>query len=284
MLKFKSGFESPVIVEHPNLRNAYLSGGDVAGFNWDNLCHMFNYTVNGYPDQVDTQITTLRAHSGARSLYGVVKLENYPLRHQINLYMHDFTSDATYGKGVPIIQNMLKTYIRYWMFIPSSFDLADGGWNNIFEDVAYGAPNTSIPLHIYRNNHVSPNLYWHLRRRLYQEPYTTYWSLDNLTVPVPLGKWFKFESYIERHPTTGVIRFWIDGSPIFNVENIPSKVEGSDEHFAIIFKQYGGFSYFPVETWYDDLEIWDGLPTPLPQHALSISSEPTNIPFDIRRI
>ena len=287
MLRFKSGFENPIIVVHYTDGSAsWLSGADGTGYDWDNLAHVINYVVpNSYPNHIYTELSTARSKSGSRSLYGKV-IDSYSgagqtARQELAVYMHDGVGGYPIGgRGALIMPYMSKYFLSYWMFIPSAYDISIGGWDNIFEDTEWASPASSLAIFLNRD---SLGLYWRVHGIRRTDPWTYWWSGNNREVAVPKNQWFKVGVYVERHPTNGVFRMWIDGVQIFNFQSVQTKVL-LDEHYVDVFKMYGEFGIYPVERWRDDLEIWDSLPIVGPAHNLTINSTPQGIPFDIRRV
>lgn len=76
---------------------------------------------------------------------------------------------------------------------------------------------------------------------------------------LPLGRWFKVEWYMFRHPVDGVIKCWVDGVLIFDVSGIKTKsVDYYEIGIAKIY--YDSSDDTRHRTWIDNLEIWDSLP------------------------
>jgi hypothetical protein len=116
------------------------------------------------------------------------------------------------------------------------------------------------------------------------ESFTTLWEVRNPRAPVPFGKWFTVEYYFRRDTSTGRILFavTVDGgrSVVFDLdqtrpETIPAGFTTSEPTAAScppleaweVMKTYVGpprdvraILGEPIDAWYDDLEIWSGLP------------------------
>ena len=90
------------------------------------------------------------------------------------------------------------------------------------------------------------------------------WQDRNFDVEVPLGEWFEVESYIRRHPTDGRVYFAINGEVVFDLSvSTQHAEEPRPLLFWSPFKLYHDPSWWaqgPTEQWYDDLEVWTGLP------------------------
>ena len=257
-LRFKSGFESPVEIVYTssNGQTQRLGYGDIADYSWSNLNHFFNYVeVGAYPDDVDTYISTAKAHSGRRSLYQEVTHVYGTLRNQLVVKCND--GDAS---NPETLDYMSKMYTSTWIYYPSGFTIDLGGWLVIFSYREFSSPNYSNVLLIYRN---SEHLYWHAYGVHYTSPHRHYYSKSNYDVEVPIGRWFHLETYIERHKSNGVFRVWVDGVSVFNFTNVRTTM-GASSHFINLAKLYSTSvtsKELPLYHWVDDIEIWDGMPS-----------------------
>lgn len=85
-----------------------------------------------------------------------------------------------------------------------------------------------------------------------------YWTVNNSSVPVPVGQWFKFEVFW--HRSTGSDgRIWaaVNGNMILNQYGQNKYVYNINRIY--VFSNYGTGAY-PLYLWLDDLQIWNGFP------------------------
>ena len=101
-----------------------------------------------------------------------------------------------------------------------------------------------------------------------------YWEACNAS-PVPIGKWFKVEMYMQRRPTGQNSRFWvaIDNNEIFDVNSADGTATeglfnpGSTEAInRIMLPQLYGGDVYPKYQYADDMEVWDGFPSDASPH------------------
>lgn len=90
------------------------------------------------------------------------------------------------------------------------------------------------------------------------------WQDRNVDVQVPLGEWFEIETYIRRHPTDGRVYVAVNGEVVFD---LTVRTQHRDEPQPLLFwspiKLYHDETWWaegPTEQWYDDIELWNGLP------------------------
>lgn len=122
----------------------------------------------------------------------------------------------------------------------------DGDYRAIVNIVSWGQPG--IP-------------YWDIRgdNAAGADPnYIEYWRVENRTVPVPVGEWFKFEVFW--HRSIGIDgRIWmaVNGQVIADHSG-PNRI-ARDINRIYLSSNYGGGPY-PLYVWLDDLQIWNGFP------------------------
>lgn len=90
--------------------------------------------------------------------------------------------------------------------------------------------------------------------------FKTFWSESNYTVPVPVGKWFKFEVFW--HRSTGSDgRYWVavNGQTLFNHSGANMGDYGLPINRIMVNNAYSG-GLGPVEGHLTDLHIWNGFP------------------------
>lgn len=87
-----------------------------------------------------------------------------------------------------------------------------------------------------------------------------YWHIENRSLPVPVGQWFKFEIFWHRSSVADG-RVWtaVDGQVIADRSgaNVGERKMPINRIMAPLL--YSG-SAMPIYQWVDDLEVWDGVP------------------------
>ena len=184
------------------------------------------------------------------------------------------------GSQAPLLINRLSTsgevtdlYISYWF--KYSADLVDkldsevssGNWRTQFalKTGGYkgneGQGDYRININILKGT--DGRLYWQSKGdNLANGPFrgVTYWREENYTVPVPLGKWFKFEVYWHRSNGSDG-RFWaaIDGEIIIDYHGSNMGNYKLPITRIMVNDAYSG-GYPTVEARTTGLEIWNGFP------------------------
>ncbi len=97
-------------------------------------------------------------------------------------------------------------------------------------------------------------------------PFTTFWQVDNHTVPVPVGQWFKYEWFWHRSANSDG-RAWaaVDGQVIADHYGPNMGAYNCPINRIVPFTVYTG-GYFPAYQWVDDLEIWNTFPADATSH------------------
>ena len=257
-LRFKSGFESPV--EFTDSTRRHFMGAD-QGCDWSDYDHFINYVEGRVGVDVDSQLSTIHAHSGSRSLYQAKLRRGGQWRSQLVFP----TYDDYFGTRI---------FVRKWLYYPTDFDLPEHGWMaGVFSHRETGNLNTgdqfTVGMGIWRHSSYSDELFWVVEGLKYKgsgsPEYRTFRAF-NLEVAVPRGRWFKLEEYVERHPTEGVVKVWVDDQLIFELSGVQTKYNTGNVKVAhmvgkvMVGNEDYGYTY-PYYHWLDDLEIWDGMPS-----------------------
>lgn len=296
-LRLKSSFDSPVTLIGGTPPTS-VSGGDISPYSWSQVYNRFYYAggqscVTNIIDNIPSNQTNgptgpppgslsnrafymeLRGGSGYQSIF----------HNELEVWELDGGPNSSYQN---YLTNMSKVYASLWVFFPTTYDLsASGGWHALWSDRENGNSGATQThdysgaslndmfanvLYLYRD---SAGLYWHSSGVHYQgsgSPFTPYtWQESNHAIPVPRGRWFHLEIYLERSITSGVFKVWVDGQVVFDVSNThpPSSMPfgvvrtslGNTVHRMNLAKEYSavGMAVFPLRQWIDDVEIWDGL-------------------------
>src|SRR6266850_2455260 len=110
-------------------------------------------------------------------------------------------------------------------------------------------------------------------------PLVNNWVVQNRTVPVPVGEWFKFEIFWHRsNGADGRVWVAVNGNVIAD-HNGPNMGAWNLPINRISMPTVYTGSRMPVYQWIDDLEIWDGFPpagTPAPTDTTA-PSVPTGL-------
>lgn len=91
-------------------------------------------------------------------------------------------------------------------------------------------------------------------------PSVNEWTVVNRRLPVPVGRWFRFEAYwLRSDGEDGRIWFAVDGATVAEHRGPNMGVARLPINRIMAPLLYSG-STMPVYQWVDDLEIWSGLP------------------------
>ena len=175
-------------------------------------------------------------------------------------------------------------YISYWLFFPSfSLVSASDKWYQLFQlSEAYGVTGKSYPywaFGVLGDTHlgVATGTYSAVITRRTNTTFAYVATVPNFNFPV--GRWFKFEVYVLRHPINGVLMFWVDGVKIFDLSGLDTTCSDAASagypygKYTIDLQMYCGESIGPKWMFVDDTEIWSTIPTGTPvQYTLTISS------------
>jgi len=157
-------------------------------------------------------------------------------------------------------------YMRFWTKIPATADAGD--WQSLWQ------MKTASDYRIYFNIQLNGDncdddghLHWFIQGDDVTGSPTgnmPKWNECNMTVAVPIGKWFKVEMFLHRRTGAEDGRFWvaINGLPLFDhFEDDGFFGPGSSQPIdrLLLPQSYGGNSY-PHRLLVDDLEVWNGFP------------------------
>lgn len=258
----------------------YLHDAD-EGFNWDDLPHRFTYVApnafeKGY---VRTFLTNERSHRGTNSLFQSqdVRAEGSQNR------LHFYGTDEAYDN---------KIFTRRWLFYPNLNNILAGRYCDcsiagLMESINGQVGGISLPPRIQNDGE---KLVWVLPGLDYSAG--TKWDewlmyqYINSNIPVPIESWFKLDYYVERHETNGKILMWVDDALVFNISGVCTKKHSNEWHMKISdidtyeTEYYGGLN-LPFYQWVDDVEIWNGIPTPISPFNILIKSLPFLVGFGL---
>lgn len=276
-LLFASGFGNGTTVSEDLLD---INGVDAdTGFSWDDNPAWVESTALYYAVRDDdniadfqrTEIVEAPGPTGQTSR--VLHLTNLgddpdmPSTSRSELSLFGREDGDTFNEG----------YIRYWTRLQEDLDtvVPDGVEPRLYylmetKDRAPGATGTASGHSGFRINiglsqdTETRELYWVATGEQVQPERIIEWQSRNSSVDVPLGEWFLVEAYLYRHPTDGKVFFAINGEPVFD---LTVRTQHRDQPRPLLFwspfKLYHDESWWaagPTEQWFDDLEVWSGLP------------------------
>lgn len=256
---FQAGFEAPVTLEvAPDGKRARLSGTDEDGARWNDLDHVFEMVAPyAFGRLVTTRFSDAQVYAGARALFMRQDVAANGSQNRLQF----FSDDATF-KG--------EIYTRRHYFVPAgnlaSLSAEDdavsiAGTREIRGGSAPpGAANAdfSMPLYLVRRGDA---LVFALAILDYSNG--TRWSdwtrppFGLLTygaeTKAPLDRWFTLDIYVRRDPVHGAIKIWLDGTEIFDLENVRTKND-TDKWFTKLADIDAEPA--PFELFVDNVEIW----------------------------
>jgi hypothetical protein len=275
-LLFWSGFEDGVSVGDP--RDCYsagcwqdLLGTDAAtGFTWppkiaggsgqfqtrsgaaSTPTTLSDYMVN------DIQTVTGRTGAPTRVLYSLIKQNS---------------CTGTAGQGDCATQDPYLVqpptepgdlYISFWRKLdPTLLQKLVNGWHVVFEWKT--SDDYRVIAQIVNYGGVTP--YWELRADNVANgglPYQEFWRVNNQSVAVPIGQWFKFEVFWHRSGgSDGRVWMALNGQTLVDKFGPNIGVNGSPIDRIFLTQLYSAATY-PLEQWTDDIQIWSGFPVARP--------------------
>lgn len=149
-----------------------------------------------------------------------------------------------------------------------------GPLNNPFDDGDYR-------IEAYVLTYDSQTLYWQVladNNAGGGAPLTNNWVIQNRTLPVPVGEWFKWEFFIH-HSAGPDGRVWaaVNGNVIADRRGANMGAWSRPINRISAPMLYSG-SRMPIYQWVDDLEIWNGFPgTAVAQPDVQAPTVPTGL-------
>lgn len=283
-LILKSGFEKNTEIEV--FKNGHFFTGEdkSSGFSWDdnqlNGRLNFFYLAGDQPEKyVETRIDNVRGHDNkkTRAVYMAVKND----LHGDGFGMVT-RNELSYFPDSPLKEG----YVSLWMKLQD--DLLDklpktkrshqldyyqlDSWRMLMEikepnsgvsKKGRGTNNYRMSFFMTRDS-LTNKMYWLLRGEMPQPVRLIDWEIENKSVEVPIGEWFKMEVYFRKDRTNGRIWWAINNQEI-------ADYRGRTEHpdnpmpvkfwsFAKLYQDEKWFEPGPVYQWIDDLEYWTGFP------------------------
>lgn len=174
------------------------------------------------------------------------------------------------------LADMKTAYVSYWFRFDEGMparlhpEISSGNWRVLFEFKTGGYKNTGngdfrIQTTVLKNK--ENKLYWmtkadtNANAQTSEIPLKDYWVYRNYDMPVPIGKWFKFEAYWMRYADGTKGRYWnaIDGKVLFDIKNKTLGEFSLPVGRLFVINSYSGGEP-PVISEIAGLEIWDNFP------------------------
>jgi hypothetical protein len=159
-----------------------------------------------------------------------------------------------------------ELYISYWVKLqPDLAQKLHAGrpWRVLFEWKSAG--DFRVILSVVAHARVAP--FWQIGADNVANgglPHEEYWRVDNRSVPVPVGRWFKLEVFWHRSSgAAGRVWMAIDGQVIVDRSGPLMGVNNAPINRIMVTQIYSGGAY-PIYQWVDDLQIWSRFPTAAP--------------------
>ena len=181
------------------------------------------------------------------------------------------------------IDNTDELYVSYWMklqpdlvekmtHLPPGPGIGGGGtWRAIFAFKTGGQKEDGSPqnngdyrVEAYVMTYESNTPYWVVlgdNNAGGGAPLTSYWRVANRTLPVPLGRWFKFEIYWKRSDDdSGRVWAAVDGHTIADRRGPNMGARKLPINRIMAPMLYTG-QRMPAFQWVDDVQVWSGIPS-----------------------
>ena len=278
-LLFWSGFESGVSVAAP--RDCWsagcwqdLLGADASGFSWppkiagiptstfqarSGTNSVPTPTVSTISNFIVNEIQTVTGRTGAATRAHHVLIKKTGCTGTATINGTDCSAQDPY-----LLQPTSEPgdlYISFWRKLdPSLLKKLVNGWHVVFEWKSVG--DYRINAQIVNYGGVTP--YWQLNADNVANgglAYQSFWRVENHTVPVPIGQWFKFEVFTHRSKgSDGRVWIAVNGQKLVDKFGPNYGVRGDRIDRIFLMQLYSAATY-PLEQWTDDVQIWRTFPT-----------------------
>jgi hypothetical protein len=181
------------------------------------------------------------------------------------------------------LQNTDELYVSYWIKLqpdlvsrmtnlPPGPGIGGGGtWRAIFafktgSQRPQGGPanDGDYRVEAYVMTYGSKTPYWTVlgdNNAGGNAPLTNDWHIENRSLPVPLGRWFKFEIYWRRaNDETGRVWAAVDGHTIADRRGPNMGARNLPINRIMAPMLYTG-QRMPAYQWIDDVQVWSGMPS-----------------------
>jgi hypothetical protein len=154
-----------------------------------------------------------------------------------------------------------EMYISQWVKLqPDMIEkMSFGTWRDLFE-VKTTDTDYRIELQI-RVDAGQSKAYWMARTDTYVPSHKDFWRVYNKDVPVPVGQWFKLETYFKRSSgSDGRIWMAVNGQKIVDRFGPTMGPNNSPINRIMVNQLYSGGTY-PIYQWVDNVQVWSTFPT-----------------------
>jgi hypothetical protein len=160
-------------------------------------------------------------------------------------------------------------YISFWVKLQPDLvqKMNPQTWRELFEWKTSGDYRVKVEILSWGDGcgGVKPNgpVYWRLTGDNNANgglPFQEFWHVDNCSLAVPAGAWFKFEVFW--HRSSGADgRVWaaVNGQVIADHYGPNKGISNASINRIMMPNLYSGSPY-PIYQWVDDVEIWNGFP------------------------
>ncbi len=152
-----------------------------------------------------------------------------------------------------------EMYISQWMMLQPDLvsKMSGNNWRDLFE---WKSTDTDFRVQLAIKSSGS-SLFWMVNADSYVPSYHEFWRVNNTSVPVPVGQWFKLEVYWKRSSgSDGRVWMAVNGQVLADHSGSTVGPNGSPLNRIMVNQLYAGTSY-PIYQWVDDVQIWSTFPT-----------------------
>jgi hypothetical protein len=228
-----------------------------------------NYIVN--------RIDTVTGHRGdqtrvlyqeiSRNVNGTGPMGTSPEQNELQLLPQADTGDLYVSYWVKLQPDLVAKMNN----LPDGPGISGGGtWRSFFAlktggQTAWGDPadNGDYRVEAYVMTYGGGQPYWTIlgdNNAGGGAPLVNSWSVENRSVPVPAGQWFKFEFFSHRSAgADGRVWMAVNGQVVANRLGANVGAWNMPVNRIMAPMVYSG-SAMPIYQWIDDLEVWNGFP------------------------
>ncbi len=249
-LLFQSGFEG-ISLSSPEEDYQYLKGKDTqTGYSWP--VYILGSDFSG--------IHMINDDNG-KAITNRLEKVNGPMGNMTTTLYQEVTYDVHVTQTPYQINNIKRNpkelYISYWIKTDTLSLLGKDQWRAIWEYKTrdYGI-NKGFRMIAYMAQDIHGRPLWIFQGdRNPQEPI---WQVENYTIPLIKGKWFKVEFYIKWSESQDGYAFMKVNDQLIGEHQGPTTHNDQPMDFIMLTQVYG--NSFPMYQWVDDIKIWNGLP------------------------
>jgi hypothetical protein len=190
----------------------------------------------------------------------------------VGMELTDISKSRRNEFDIPHLENLVgdELFVSVWQYLPADWRLhctscADWNWYSNVVPFQTGAPDWQPYLAIQISQPDITKDIFNLNfdyRGITGKLSTLRTLRETSDFPLPRGRWFNVQYYVYRHPTNGVLKVWIDGTLLFDANNISTKDPSTIDWLTTVGKIYYDMhdTFSPYRIWVDDLEIYNTQP------------------------